>query len=263
MGLIGTIIGDIAGSQYEFGKPEKFNCRTAPLFTEGSDFTDDTVLAIATKYAIDNQISFTKAYQKFAREYPGRGYGGNFYEWIYSDNPRPYNSYGNGSAMRVAYVADFYSTEKEVLDVARESAIVTHNHPEGIKGAQATAMCSYMARTGANKFEIRKYIVDQYGDYYFKTPVNRIFRKYNWNEICQDSVPLAVRCFLDSEDYVDFLRKVLFFDCDADTICAIGGCIAENYYKTIGLSTSLILNTYLDQNLLAIINEGSCSEKDN
>lgn len=254
MGLTGTILGDIAGSKYEFYRPKLFNPNTAPLFTTENDFTDDTVLAIATKYAIDNGISFTAAYQKFAREYPDRGYGGNFENWIYSKNPQPYNSYGNGSAMRVAYVADKYNTEKEVLDMAKETAIVTHNHSEGIKGAQVTALSSYMARTGATKTEIKKYAITQYGNYYFDTSLDVLRKNYIWNEICQDSVPLAIRCFLESVSYIDFLRMVLSFDCDADTICAIGGCIAENYYNGTGLSEYLLLKQYLDTKLLDILN---------
>ena len=223
------------------------------LFTKESDFTDDTVLAIATKYAIDNEVSFVKAYQKFAREYPGRGYGGRFYEWIYSDNPQPYNSFGNGSAMRVAYVADFYDTEKEVLEAAEKSASATHNHPEGIKGAQVTAMCSYMARTGASKSEIKAYAIREYGTYYFDMQIKELREKYTWNEICQDSVPLAIRCFLESENYISFLRNVLSFNGDADTICAIGGCVARNYYKETGLNDSNILETYLDPKLMNIM----------
>lgn len=250
MGLIGTILGDIAGSQYEFSKPDCIGI--LPLFTSESEFTDDTVLAIATKYAIDNSVPFDKAYQRFAIAYPFRGYGRHFETWVFSENPQPYGSYGNGSAMRVAYVADKFNTEKEVLEIAKESAIVTHNHPEGIKGAQTTAMCSYMARTGATKIEIKNYIVNNYGNYYFDTPLKELQKRYKWNGSCQHSVPLAIRCFLESENYIDFLYKVLSFNCDADTICAIGGCVTENYYKTTGLSED-ILETFLDTQLLSIL----------
>ena len=135
--------------------------------------------------------------------------------------------------------------------MARESAIVTHNHPEGIKGAQVTAICSYMARTGATKIEIEKYAKDSYGNDYFDTPLAELQKQYKWNGSCQHSVPLAIRCFLESENFVDFLYKVLSFNCDADTICAIGGCITENYYKETGISDSLLRN-FLDEDLYII-----------
>ena len=169
-------------------------------------------------------------------------------EWIYSDNSQPYNSYGNGSAMRVAYVSDVCSTKEEVIRLARETAIVTHNHPEGIKGAVVTAVASFMARTGSSKDEIKKYAIEEYGNYYFDKPLDTLRKEYYWNEICQDSVPLAIRCFLESESYEDFIRKVFSFDCDMDTICAIGGGIAENYYGGchLDISETVILKKYLD-----------------
>lgn len=248
MGLYGTIIGDIIGSRFEFAKPRGLDMSKVKLLASDCEFTDDTVLAIATKYAIEKKTSFATAYAKFAKMYPYRGYGGRFETWINSSDLQPYNSFGNGSAMRVAYVADKYNTEKEVLDVAKETAIVTHNHPEGIKGAQTTAMCGFMARTGATKKEIEEYAIKKYGDYYFETPVNEIRKNYKWNEICQDSVPLAIRCFLESENYESFIRNVFSFDCDMDTICAIGGGIAENYYKgcDLELNETMILKRYLD-----------------
>lgn len=252
MGIYGTIMGDIAGSRFEFYRPKNLNVNHINLFADECDFTDDTVLAVATKWAIINKKSFTEAYRKFGRQYPHRGYGGRFESWLYTENPQPYNSYGNGSAMRVAYVADHFNTEKEVLEVAKESAIVTHNHPEGIKGAQVTALCSYMARTGASKKEIEEYAKKQYGTYYFENSEELIRSQYQWNEICQDSVPLAIRCFVDSNSYDDFLRKVISYDCDTDTICAIGGCIAENYYKGTGHVEQQVLKRYLTSQLFRI-----------
>jgi len=254
MGLYGAIIGDIIGSRFEFAKPRGLNVNTVKLLTADCEFTDDTVLALATKYAIEKKTSFATAYAKFAKMYPYRGYGGRFEQWTRSKDLQPYNSYGNGSAMRVAYVADKYDTEKEVLEVAKETAIVTHNHPEGIKGAQVTALCGFMARTGATKKEIEEYAIRKYGDYYFETPIETIRENYKWNEICQDSVPLAIRCFLDSENYEDFIRKVFSFNCDMDTICAIGGGIAENYFKGCGLEfiDTMILKKYLDNYLFLL-----------
>lgn len=252
MGLIGSVVGDISGSAIEFFKPVFFDSENAPIFTSESRFTDDTVLACATKYAIIHNKDFTSTYQYFCKKYPNRCYGGRFADWIYEENPKPYNSYGNGSAMRVGYIADAFKTEKETLEVARESAIVTHNHPEGIKGAQVTALCGYMARTGASKKEIEEYAIKNYGPEYFESKIPDLQRKYYWNETCQGSVPLAIRCFLESESYFDFIRTCFKFDCDMDTICAIGGIIAENYYGEI-IDNIVILKRYLPHELVRLI----------
>lgn len=248
MGLYGAIIGDIIGSRFEFFRPKGIDFNTVKLLDNDCEFTDDTVLLIATKYAMEKKIPFDKAYAKFSKMYPNRGYGGKFLSWIYADNKKPYNSYGNGSAMRVAYVADICDTKEEVIRLARETAIVTHNHPEGIKGAIVTAVASFMARTGSSKDDIKKYAIEEYGNYYFDKSLDTLRKEYYWNEICQDSVPLAIRCFLESESYEDFIRKVFSFDCDMDTICAIGGGIAENYYDGchLGISEIVVLKKYLD-----------------
>ena len=174
------------------------------LFTKYNMFTDDTVMTLATKYAIDNGIEYKDAYQLFGKKYPDAGYGTMFNQWLHSADPQPYHSFGNGSAMRCSYIGERYNKEETVMEQAKKSAECTHNHPEGIKGAVTTAVCIYMARTGASKEEIMKYAAKQYPktetnfcpEYKLDTYRNR----YHFNETCQGSVPVAIRCFLESED---------------------------------------------------------------
>jgi len=158
--MIGALIGDIVGSVYEFDNQRSVDF---PLFSASSTFTDDSVLTFATASVLLGKGDYTSAYQDFARRYTGRGYGGNFWRWIYSDDPKPYNSFGNGSAMRVSPVGFAFENLEETLAEAKRSAEVTHNHPEGIKGAQATAQVIYMARKGASKAEIKQEIIERYG----------------------------------------------------------------------------------------------------
>lgn len=154
-GVKGAILGDIAGSRIEFGRPENFDYKTEPLITRECFFTDDTVMTLATKYAIDNEIPFSEAYQLFGRKYPDAGYGGMFQEWIKEKNPKSYNSYGNGSAMRVSYIGVRFDKIEDVTACAIESAECTHNHPQGIMGAVKTARCIWMANNGCSKSQIK------------------------------------------------------------------------------------------------------------
>ena len=170
--MIGAVAGDIIGSVYEFDNHRSVDF---PLFTESSTFTDDSVLTFATAAVLLGKGEYAAAYQDFARRYRGRGYGGNFYRWIYTDDPRPYNSYGNGSAMRVSPVGFAFDSLEETLAEAQRSAEVTHNHPEGIKGAQATAQVIFMSRKGASKAEIKREINQRLG-MTFRVPWN-IFAK--------------------------------------------------------------------------------------
>ena len=258
MGLIGAILGDIAGSQYEFPskRPRDLNWETCDLFTDRCEFTDDTVMSIATKVALDDDISFVKCYQEYGRLYPNVGYGMNFEMWIKDRDPKPYGSFGNGSAMRVSYVADKFNTQEDVIHWAIKSAECTHNDPEGIKGAVVTAMCSFLAKQGRSKTEIFNYTIFEYNEDYLypiTMTLDEIRKYYKWNETCQGSVPVAIRCFLESESYVSCSRNVFSLKCDMDTLGSIAGGIAESYYGTTGMDNDKLLKRYLDNRLYKIV----------
>lgn len=257
MAIIGTILGDIAGSQYEFQRPKNLSWKKCELFTDNCYFTDDTVMTLAAKLAVKNNIPFADAYRKLGRKYPNAGYGGMFDSWLRWDDEKPYNSFGNGSAMRCSYIGEHFNTEKEVIEWATKSADCTHNHPEGIKGAVVTSMCIYMARTGASKAEIFNYVKSQYPRDFYKYSVEYKLDEYRgayrWDVTCQGSVPVAIRCFLDSEDYESFLRNVYSLPCDMDTLCAIGGGIAEEFYHGTGFDEEWLLKNYLDEDLYKIV----------
>jgi ADP-ribosylglycohydrolase len=203
-----------------------------PLFDPLCRFTDDTVLTVATAHAILSGTPYDAAYRDFGRQYPNAGYGGSFYEWLLTEQPRPYNSWGNGSAMRVAPVGFAFGTVDDVLTEAERSAAVTHDHQEGIKGAQATALAVFMARTGASKDDIRKNLVQRFG-YNLHRTVEQIRPDYRWDVSCQRSVPEAIVAFLDSSDVEDAIRLAVSLGGDADTQAAIAGGIAEAYYKHV------------------------------
>lgn len=257
MAIIGTILGDIAGSQYEFQRPKNLDWKKCELFTDNCFFTDDTVMTLAAKLAVKNNIPFADSYRKLGRKYPNAGYGGMFDSWLRWDDEKPYNSFGNGSAMRCSYIGEHFNTEKEVIEWATKSADCTHNHPEGIKGAVVTSMCIYMARTGASKAEIFNYVKRQYprGSYKYSVEykLDEYRDIYRWDVTCQGSVPVAIRCFLDSEDYESFLRNVYSLPCDMDTLCAIGGGIAEEFYHGTGFDEGWLLKNYLDEDLYKIV----------
>lgn len=227
--IIGAIAGDIIGSVYEW-----HNIKTIDfdLFHHDSTFTDDSVLTAATMDAITNRKSYGQAYQLFGRTYPHRGYGGNFASWIYDANPKPYNSWGNGSAMRVSPIGWYGKSIDEVMDEAKKTAEVTHNHPEGIKGAQSTAVAVYMARNGKDKGEIKKYIVDTF-NYDLERKIDEIRPDYEFDVSCQGSVPEAIIAFLESTDFENAIRLAISLGGDSDTIACITGGIAEAYYQEI------------------------------
>jgi len=227
--IIGAITGDIIGSSYEFNNTKLIDFE---LFTNDTFFTDDSVLTIATMYSLMNKIDYKEAYQGFARRYPRRGYGGRFKEWVRSNDPKPYNSYGNGSAMRASPIGWFCKNIDDVLSEAKRSAEVTHNHPEGIKGAQAAAAGVYLARTGKNKDEIKKFIVNTF-DYNLNTTCDEIRPSYTFDVSCQGTLPPALTAFLESTDFENAIRLAVSLGGDSDTIAAITGGIAEAYYKEI------------------------------
>lgn len=224
--MLGAMIGDIVGSVYEW-----HNIKTTEFIflKDQCFFTDDTVLTAATAQALMTGGDYTAAYQDFARRYPGRGYGGNFNNWIYANPLKPYNSWGNGSAMRVSPVGFALNTVEEVLAEAERSAAVTHNHPEGIKGAQSTALAILMSRQGASQAEIRTEIKGRFG-YDLDRSLAEIRPGYTFDVSCQGSVPEAIIAFLESEGYEDAVRKAISLGGDSDTIACITGGIAEAFF---------------------------------
>lgn len=225
--MLGAIIGDIIGSIYEF-----HNIRNTdfPLFGPACTFTDDTILTIATADTILHQKNFAQSYREWSNRYPFPmgGYGGSYAQWLRSDDNLPYGSFGNGSAMRVSPVGWAFSTLEQTLLCARQSAEVTHNHPEGIKGAQAVAAAIFLARTGRSKPQIQEYITATFG-YDLKRTTKDIRPNYQFNETCQGSVPEALICFLESSDFDSAVRLSVSIGGDSDTIAAIAGGIAQAY----------------------------------
>ena len=235
--MLGAIIGDIAGSAYEFHNTNDYNC---DLFPEGSNYTDDSImtLAVASWLLKDPEHTHKVLEEEMVRigndfPCPKGGYGGGFSRWLFAQDGRhAYNSWGNGSAMRVSAVGWFFDTLEETEQVAEISASITHDHPEGIKGAQATAAAIFLARTGYDMEEIRDYIDKRFGYDLHKTYADW-YGNYGWNESCQGTVPQALICFLESEDFEDAIRKAVALGGDSDTLACICGSIAEAYYRYI------------------------------
>lgn len=249
--MLGAMIGDIVGSVYEWN-----NIKTTDfeLFKTECVFTDDTVLTAATAKALMSDLSYTDLYQDFGRRYKGRGYGGNFSRWIYANNPQPYNSWGNGSAMRVSPVGFAFDTIDEVLAEAKRSAEVTHNHPEGIKGAQSTALAILLARQGVEKPDIRKEITQRFG-YDLDRTLAEIRPDYQFDVSCQGSVPEAIIAFLESENFEDAIRKAISLGGDSDTIACITGGIAEACYGGVPDLIAKRGREYLPSEFLDIVDE--------
>ena len=232
--LMGAILGDIAGSIYEFDPHKSTDIN---LQDKRMDYTDDTIMTIAVADWILNDKRHTmnglvERMQQWGRRYPHPmgAYGNMFSQWLRSDNPMPYNSWGNGSAMRVSAVGFAFDTLEETMNVAKKCAEVTHNHPEGIKGAQATAAAIFMARTDSPKEVIRRYITDTFG-YNLDRSCDDIRPTYGFAGSCQGTVPESIIAFLDSKDYEDALRLCISLGGDADTMGAITGAIAGAYYN--------------------------------
>lgn len=224
--MLGAIAGDIIGSVHEHmcGKSMDF-----PLFVERSCFTDDSVLTVAVAECLVTGASYADKFREYTLTYPGRGYGARFYEWVIRGNGMPYNSWGNGSAMRVSPVAFAFEDLEAVVLEAGRSAAVTHNHPEGVRGAKATAAATFLARKGTSKAEIRKVIASRF-DYDLGRPIAEIRETYDFNESCQGTVPEAITAFLESEDYEHAVRLAISLGGDADTLACITGGIAAAFY---------------------------------
>lgn len=230
--MVGAIIGDIVGSIYEF---DNIHTKDFQLFTSGNDYTDDTILTVATADWLLHGATPEQYYLAYAIRYPYPmgNYGEGFISWVKraqrGQGLEPYNSCGNGSAMRVGPVGWAFDTESETLEAARISAACTHNHPEGIKGAQAVALCIYLARKNNSKEVIRKSIESQYG-YNLDFTCDEIRSSYVWGTTCQDTVPQAIRAFMDGSDFVDSIRNAISIGGDSDTLACITGSIAEAFY---------------------------------
>ncbi|UCH79748.1 MAG: ADP-ribosylglycohydrolase family protein [Nitrospiraceae bacterium] len=227
--MLGAIAGDIIGSIYE-SRPIK--SKDFPFFGPDCRFTDDTVLTVAVADSILEGRSYQESIREIGRKYPHAGYGSSFIQWLGSDTPHPYNSWGNGSAMRVSPVGFAFDTEEEVLAEARNSAEITHNHPEGIKGAQAAALSVFLARTGQAKEIIRSRISRTFG-YDLDRTIERIRFMYSFDISCQRTVPEAIIAFLDSSSYEDAIRNAISLGGDSDTLACITGGIAEAFYKGV------------------------------
>lgn len=232
--MLGAIIGDIVGSVYEF---ESDKTKDFELFTEESRLTDDSMMTIAVgcacvKADLSDEEDFKSwviyYMRKIGREFPSAGYGYHFFRWIKSDFMGAYNSFGNGSAMRVSPVAWVAKSLDEAEKLAKWSAEVTHNHPEGVKGAQAVAAAIYLARSGKSKIEIKDYIEQNY--YVLDFTLDEIRPTYEFDVTCQGSVPQAIQCFLESTDFEDAIRNAVSLGGDGDTQAAMAGAIAEGYY---------------------------------
>jgi ADP-ribosylglycohydrolase len=224
--MLGAIAGDIIGSVHEFlGQKTK----DFPLFVEESRFTDDTVLTVAVADCLLTGTSYADKFHEYTLAYPDRGYGLRFRHWVEAGSRQPYNSWGNGAAMRVSPVALAFETVEEVLEEARATAEVTHNHAEGIRGAQATAVATFMARQSESKTKIRSTIEKRF-HYDLSRTIASIRQTYSFNESCQGTVPQALMAFLDSQDYEDAVRLAVSLGGDADTLACITGGIAAAFY---------------------------------
>ncbi len=237
--MFGAIIGDIVGSPYEFDV-NNIKTKEFPLFSRRSTFTDDSVMTLAVAQAMLDASArkndgilrerLVASMQALGKDYPYAGYGLRFSAWLDMDDPVPYGSYGNGSAMRVSPAAWLFDTIDEVRRAARLSAEVTHNHPEGIKGAEATASAIFLARTGHSKAEIRAYITSEF-EYDLSRTCDEIRPNYHHVESCQQTVPEAITAFLEGESFEGVLRTAVSLGGDSDTLTAIAGSIAEGFYE--------------------------------
>lgn len=234
--MYGAILGDMIGAPYEFDRGSK--TKDFPLFVEQSQFTDDTVMTIAVAEALMDAHDGTmpeikdllvRSMKKWEHKCPTAGYGGRFCGWLKSTNPQPYGSYGNGSAMRVSSVGWLYDTLGMTRRIARWTAEVTHNHPEGIKGAEAIACAIFLARNGSSKDSIKTYIIQEFG-YDLSRTCDEIRPSYHHNESCQKTVPEAITAFLEGNSFEDVIRTAVSLGGDCDTLTCIAGSIAEAFY---------------------------------
>jgi type I restriction enzyme M protein len=255
--LLGAIIGDIAGSRFEW---HNIKTKDFDFLTSRCEFTDDSVMSLAiAKALLDCGGDYdklgehaVKAMREVGQPYPHCGYGGMFMQWMYSPNPEPYNSFGNGAAMRVSACGFAAKTLDEAVLLSRKVTEVTHNHPEGIKGAEAAAVCVFLARTGSNILNIRDYVNTHY--YPMDFTLGSIRESYRFNETCQETVPQALMAFFESVSFEDAVRNAISIGGDSDTLAAITGGVAEAYYGVPADIRKHAL-TFLDERLLKILVE--------
>lgn len=255
--MLGAIIGDIVGSRFEWNNNRS---KQFEFLTYKCSVTDDSIMSLAIAKALleskadysDLSENAVKYMQEIGRHYPDCGYGGQFRKWIFSDDPKPYGSYGNGAAMRVSACGFVGNSLEETKQLSKAVTIVTHNHPEGLKGAEATAVAIFLARTGKSLLEIRDYITKNY--YSLDFTLDGIRDNYEFNESCQDTVPQALEAFFESKNFEDAIRNAISIGGDSDTLAAITGGIAEAYY---GIPTEIRKHalTFLDERLLKILVE--------
>lgn len=254
--MIGAVIGDVVGSRFEFRnhKDKEF-----PLFTQSCKCTDDTIMTAAIALAVmdhkehNRPLDEAAVYwmRKVGQPFKKAGYGGRFAQWMYSENPRPYNSWGNGAAMRVSACAWAAESMQEALLMSDKVTGVTHNHPEGLKGAAATTAAIFLARQQKSKEEIKKYIEKTFS-YFFDFTIDEIRPTYRFNETCQGTVPQALECFFESEDFEDCLRLAISVGGDSDTLAAIACSVAEAYYG-VPWNLKLEVDKYLPLSILEIL----------
>lgn len=245
--MIGAIIGDIVGSRFEF---DNVKTKNFDLFAPYCDFTDDTICTVAVADAILNNKEYKESMIKWCRLYPHQtgGYGGSFAKWIFSDNPKPYNSYGNGSAMRVSPVGWLFDRDL-IADEAKSSAMITHSHPEGVLGAVIVAECVYLARSGYSKEEISNFVSDFYVYLKMPSPFSNPF-----DETCLNAVPVAISCFLESNSFEETIRNAIIVGGDSDTIAAIAGSIAEPFFGVPNWIRENAMD-FLDEPIISIIKQ--------
>ncbi|HEV8060142.1 MAG TPA: ADP-ribosylglycohydrolase family protein [Gemmataceae bacterium] len=249
--MIGAIAGDVIGSVHE-GAGTK--TKDFPLFVEDSGFTDDTVLTVAVAQRLLHGGDYIDLFHEYFHAYPRAGYGGTFLRWAGYRHREPYNSWGNGSAMRVSPVGFACDSLDEVLVQARHSAEVTHNHPEGIRGAQATATAIFLARSGREKKDIQAHIEREFG-YNLSERLDDIRGKYSFDVSCQGSVPQSIIAFLESDSYEDAVRNAISLGGDADTMACIAGGIAESFYGGIPEDIRSRTLALLDERLRGVVEE--------
>ncbi|MCQ2515436.1 MAG: ADP-ribosylglycohydrolase family protein [Saccharofermentans sp.] len=235
--MYGAIIGDIVGSRFEFDRGPWI--KTFEMFTPECEWTDDSAMTLAIGEALvsagldaDTEVikaECIKSMKKWGTKYPYAGYGGRFMGWVLSDDPKPYNSWGNGSAMRVSAAGLLYGSLERTREVARATAEVTHNHPEGIKGAECVAAVMYLARTGKSKAEIREYVESEF-EYDLSSSVDELRPLHRMDESCMDALPKALVSFFEGESFEDVIRNAVSLGGDTDTIAAIAGSMAECFF---------------------------------
>jgi ADP-ribosylglycohydrolase len=247
--MLGAIVGDVIGSVHEHAgtKTKEFD-----LFIPWCTFTDDTVLTVAVADWILSGRSLVESLSSYTREFPGRLYGAMFQEWIDSKDRIPYNSFGNGSAMRVSPVGFAFETLEDVLEWSERSAAVTHNHPEGVRGAQATAAAIYYARLGRTKEQIQSALSDRFG-YNLHQRLDQIRPTYGFDVTCQGTVPQALVAFFESTSFEDAIRNAISLGGDADTLACITGGVTEAYYGGVPKELADPVRALLDRRLLAVV----------